>query len=417
LQWGDEGKGKIVDVLSEKFDMVVRFAGGANAGHTVVFEGQKYILHLIPTGILHPDKTCVIANGVAFDPRVFFEEVENLHSQGFETAGRLFVSDRAHVVLPFHRQLDTLREKALAADKIGTTARGIGPCYSDKAARLGVRVGDMLEPNTLRKLLRLSVAEKNFIFSSYSSERIDEDSLLETLASLGEKLRPYVRQTRPLIAEAIAAGRGVLFEGAQGSLLDIDHGTYPYVTSSSTGLNGVGPGTGVSARKIERVTGVIKSYCTRVGDGPFPTEQPGPVGEHLQARGGEFGATTGRPRRCGWLDLVAVHHTASINDTDSIIMTKLDVLSGLEEIKVATSYEIEGKTTEEFPASLELLASAKPKYESFEGWQEDIGGARSVRDLPSAALKYLEAVEKMAGIPLVSVSVGKSREQIISLKE
>ncbi len=415
LQWGDEGKGKIVDALAEKFELIVRFAGGANAGHTVVFDGQQFILHLIPTGILHPGKSCIIANGVAFDPETFFLEVKGLHASGYETEGRLFVSDRAHVVFPYHKRLDLLREKARGAGKIGTTARGIGPCYADKASRIGVRVCDLVEPETLRHMLSQNAAQKNDLFTSQGFAAIDEPSLLEKFADFGKRLKPYMRETRPLIADALNEGRSVLFEGAQGALLDIDHGTYPYVTSSNTGLDGVSSSTGVPLRKVDRVSGVVKSYCTRVGDGPFPTEQPGPIGEHLQQKGGEFGATTGRPRRCGWLDLVAVRYTAAINGVDALTLTKLDVLGGLEEIRVATSYECGGREITEFPASLEVLSTVKPKYEVFDGWQDDITGARELGDLPGSTVKYLRALEEMLGIPIAVVSLGSSREQTIYL--
>jgi adenylosuccinate synthase len=415
LQWGDEGKGKIVDALTEKFDMVVRFAGGANAGHTVVFDGKKYILHLIPSGILHPGKTCVIGNGVVFDPESFFEEVEGLHESGFETVGRLFVSDRAHVVFPFHKQFDQLREKARGKAKIGTTSRGIGPCYTDKMSRVGIRVCELLEPKAMKQFLEQNAKEKNILFSEYGFEKINVDSALEEAVEYGKKLKPYIRQTRPVISDALKAGQSVLFEGAQGALLDIDHGTYPYVTSSSTGLDGINAGTGVPVRKIDRVLGVVKAYCTRVGDGPFPTEEPGPAGEHLQQKGGEFGATTGRPRRCGWLDLVSIRYTAAVNDVDSIVLTKLDVLDELEEIKVATSYEYGGREITEFPTSLEVLRGAKPKYEVFEGWQADTTGARNPEDLPEATAKYLKAVTKLSGLPIAVVSVGVSRKQTIHM--
>jgi len=417
LQWGDEGKGKIVDALTEKFDMVVRFAGGANAGHTVVFDGKKYILHLIPSGILHPGKVCVIGNGVVFDPEAFFEEVESVHAGGYETVGRLFVSDRAHVVFPFHKEFDRLREKARGKGKIGTTSRGIGPCYADKASRLGVRVGELLEPETLKKMLEQNIKEKNILFSKYGFEEIDVESVFEWSVEFGMKLKPYIRETRAVIGDALKAGGSILFEGAQGALLDIDHGTYPYVTSSNTGLDGVNSGTGVPVRRIDRVLGVVKSYCTRVGDGPFPTEEPGPAGEHLQQKGGEFGATTGRPRRCGWLDLVSVGYSAAINGVDAIVLTKLDVLDELEEIKVATSYQHGGGEITEFPASLKVLREAEPRYEVFEGWQADTTGARRPEDLPEAAVKYIKGIEKLSGLPVAVVSVGYSREQTINYKE
>lgn len=417
LQWGDEGKGKLVDALAENFDMVVRFAGGSNAGHTVVFDGQKYILHLIPTGILHKDKTCVIANGVAFDPEIFFDEVEKLHSQDYDTMGRLFVSDRAHVAFDFHKQFDLLGEKARGAGKIGTTARGIGPCYSDKASRLGARVCDLMEPRVLEQLLMQNLAAKNILFAKYGFEEVDVQKTLAVYLDFGKKLKPYVRQTRELIAAFLKEGRSVLFEGAQGALLDIDHGTYPYVTSSSTGVNGITSGAGTPARNINRVTGVIKSYCTRVGSGPFPTEEKGLVGEHLQTVGGEFGATTGRPRRCGWLDLVSVRYTAAINSVDAIALTKLDVLSGLEKLKIAVSYEHSGSEIKEFPASQNILESASPRYETLEGWPVDISGMHSLNDLPKEAVNYIQAVEGMLGIPVTIVSVGNSRKQTIFCEE
>ncbi len=417
LQWGDEGKGKIVDALAHDFDMVVRFSGGSNAGHTVVFDGNKFILHLIPTGILHPDKTCVIGNGVVFDPEIFFEELEGLHLHGFETVGRLFVSDRAHVVFPFHKELDKLREKARGRDKIGTTARGIGPCYADKAARLGIRVCDLLDRDVLAGMLRHSAAAKNPLFVKYGFAEMDEKALLSQALEYGSRLKPYIRETRPLIADAASGEGSVLFEGAQGALLDIDHGTYPYLTSSNTGLDGINSGTGVPVRSIGRVLGVIKSYCTRVGAGPFPTELSDAVGEHLQQKGGEYGATTGRPRRCGWLDLVAVRYTAAINGVDALVFTKLDVLDELEEIKVAVAYEHEGREITEFPSSLKVLENAKPVYETFRGWKKDTSGARGLADLPEAAAGYIRSIEDMLCIPFAVVSVGHSREQTIYLKK
>jgi adenylosuccinate synthase len=327
--------------------------------------------------------------------------------------GRLFVSDRAHVVLPFHKELDKLREKARGRDKIGTTARGIGPCYADKAARLGIRVRDLLDKDTLSGMLKHSAAAKNPLLEKYGFAEIDEKSLLAQCMEYGRRLEPYIRETRPLIAGAVSDGRSVLFEGAQGALLDIDHGTYPYVTSSSTGLDGINSGAGVPVRSIDRVMGIVKSYCTRVGAGPFPTELSDTTGEHLQQKGGEYGATTGRPRRCGWLDLVAVRYTAAINGVDALVLTKLDVLDELEEIKVAVAYEHKGREITEFPASMEVLENAKPRYETFEGWRQDTTGARSMADLPEAAARYIKAVQDLLGISFAIVSVGYSREQTI----
>jgi len=413
LQWGDEGKGKIVDALCEDFDVVVRFAGGANAGHTVVAGGEKFVLHLIPSGILRDGIECVIGNGVVFDPEVFFEEVDSLHSRGVGTEGRLFVSDRAHVVFPYHKALDGLKEKDRGSGKIGTTARGIGPCYCDKASRTGIRICDIIEPALLKQLLELNAAAKEPLFAQHGEPGIDADALYDSYLEYGRRLAPYIRQTRPIIAGAISGGKNVLFEGAQGALLDIDHGTYPYVTSSSTGLDGVNSGSGIPVRGIDRVSGIVKSYCTRVGDGPFPTEESGDAGKHLQDKGGEVGATTGRPRRCGWLDLVAARYTAAINGVDGVIMTKLDVLTGLKEIRVATAYKHGKNTIDEFPASLDILHDSVPEYETFTGWDEEITGAKSIGELPAAAANYVESVEKMLGLPIEVVSVGVSREQTI----
>jgi len=414
LQWGDEGKGKIVGVLSADYDIVVRYQGGSNAGHTVVIGDEKYVLHLLPSGILHEGTHCVIGNGVVIDPAQLLSEMAELRDRGISLDGNLTLSDRAHVVFPYHKALDKLSESRLNDRKIGTTGRGIGPCYTDKMARVGIRVGDMIDRDTLATKLRANVEQKNKLFSKvYDAPTFSCDEILEEYAGYAEKLRPYVGDSVTLLAEAGRTGRDILFEGAQGALLDVDFGTYPYVSSSNASACGVSTGTGVPPKRIDRVLGVTKAYCTRVGEGPFPSELTDSLGEDLRAAGGEFGATTGRPRRCGWLDATALRYAVTICGADSIALTKLDVLSGLDAICIGTGYEYNGTRLDDMPAGSSVLEQCKPVYESFPGWKEDISVCRTFEDLPSNARAYVEAIEGMIGLPVQTVSVGSARDAVI----
>jgi adenylosuccinate synthase len=414
LQWGDEGKGKIVDAMANDFDLVVRYQGGSNAGHTVVINGQKFVLHLLPSGILRPGKLCVIANGVVVDPPLLLQEMDELVRRGVRISDNLAISDRAHVVLPYHKELDKLQEADPSGNKIGTTGRGIGPCYVDKAARTGIRVGDMLDRATFERKLRANVAQKNLLFDAlYHAPTVSCERILEEYLGYAERLRPLVRDTVALLTEAQAKGKRILFEGAQGALLDVDFGTYPYVTSSSSCAGGVAIGTGVPAKESGHILGIMKAYTTRVGEGPFPTELNDAIGRRLRERGGEFGATTGRPRRCGWCDVVAVRHTVAISGADSIAMTKLDVLSGLETISVATEYRYNDAAIARFPAGAEMLAKCQPVYRTFAGWKEDISKCRVFSDLPANARAYVTALEEMLAVPVESISVGNGRDDCV----
>jgi len=414
LQWGDEGKGKIVDALAEGFDLVVRYQGGSNAGHTVVVNGRKFVLHLIPSGILREGKLCVIGNGVVLDPPLLLQEMDDLRSKGVKIGGNLAISDRAHVVFPYHKELEKLQEADARGNKIGTTGRGIGPCYVDKAARVGIRAGDLLEKETFERKLRGNVEQKNKLFAAlYDASPLSFERIFEEYAACAEKLRPMVRDTGWLLRDAQAQGKRVLFEGAQGALLDVDFGTYPYITSSSASAGGAVIGTGVSPKSIGRVLGVMKAYCTRVGEGPFPTELTEATGRQLRDRGGEFGATTGRPRRCGWCDAVAVRHSSAFVGADAISLTKLDLLTGMETISVATGYRYNGSVTDHFPASAEALAKCEPVYRRFPGWKEDLSGCRKFSDLPANAGGYVAALEEMLGLPVECISVGNEREALV----
>ena len=414
LQWGDEGKGKIVDTLSGDFDLIVRYQGGSNAGHTVYVNGEKFVLHLVPSGILRPGKLCVIGNGVVVDPGLLVEETEELRRRGIEVGENLVVSDRAHVVFPYHRELDRLQEAAASGRKIGTTGRGIGPCYTDKVARVGIRVGEMLDKDRFSEKLRANVEQKNRLFSAlYDAPPIRFQDVLDEYLQYAERLRPLVRETVGLLADAIAEGKRILFEGAQGALLDVDFGTYPYISSSNASACGVSAGCGVPPKLVGKVLGIVKAYCTRVGEGPFMSELSNALAERLRECGKEFGATTGRPRRCGWLDAVAVRHAATVCGADALVLTKLDVLSGLDEIRVAVSYRHQGQVVERMPADTNLLLACEPVYESFPGWREEINTCRTFSDLPSNAQAYVTAVEKLIKVPVESLSVGNSREAII----
>jgi len=412
LQWGDEGKGKIVDVLADEFDFCVRFNGGANAGHTVVVDGEKFIFHSLPTGVLHESVTGLIGNGVVLDPEQFLKEVEMLEAAGLELSGRLFVSPLAHLVLPYHRLLDGAFEDS-SESPIGTTRRGIGPAYADKVLRCGLRVADLNDEPTMRRLLRRSLKEKAPTFRNYGLECGSEDEIFALLREYGRRIRPFVGDVSGILRKALEDGRRVLFEGAQGALLDIDFGTYPFVTSSSTGVWGIASGTGVNIRSFEKVYGVLKAYTTRVGEGPFPTEETGVLGETLRSAGDEFGATTARPRRCGWLDLVAAGYAVTLNGVDALILTKLDVLSGVKPLKVAVAYEVKGRRCEEFTPNIGELRGVKVVWEELEGWDEPIDAVRDFSALPKQAQEYVRFIERRLGVDVSIISVGSGRDALI----
>ena len=415
LQWGDEGKGKIVDALSADFDLVVRYQGGSNAGHTVVIDGSKFVLHLLPSGILRPGKLCVIGNGVVVDPERLLEEVADLRARGIEVGDNLAVSDRAHVVFPYHQLLDQLQEADGGARKIGTTGRGIGPCYTDKMARVGIRIGEMLNRDAFARRLRANVAQKNHLFAAlYGAPPVDGEQILEAYCGYAEKLRPFVRDTLAVLDEARRDGKRILFEGAQGALLDIDHGTYPYISSSNASTCGIPAGTGLPPKDVGKVLGIVKAYCTRVGKGPFPTELTDDMGERLRENGGEYGATTGRPRRCGWLDMTTLRHAIAVCGADVLALTKLDVLSGMGSIKVAVAYRHKGREIDRVPADADVLQECEPVYHSFSGWDEDIHTCRTFSELPANAQAYVGAIEDLSGIPVETLSVGNARDATIS---
>ncbi|HOW56948.1 MAG TPA: adenylosuccinate synthase [Smithellaceae bacterium] len=419
-QWGDEGKGKIVDIYAASADVIARFQGGNNAGHTLVVSGKKTILHLIPSGILHNNKTCIIGNGVVVDPAVLIEELNQLQKGNLFPAGtKLYISDKAHLIMPYHKKLDVAREKSASGKKIGTTGRGIGPAYEDKVKRTGIRVGDLYDKDVFQEKLRVNLAEKNFLFKELFHEDIMEEKAI-TAEYLGyaEKIRSYVTDTSLILDKAIKSGKKVLFEGAQGCHLDVDHGTYPYVTSSNTAAGNAACGTGVGPSAVGHVTGICKAYTTRVGEGPFPTELTDETGARIQKVGDEFGATTGRPRRCGWLDMVLVRQAVRVSGITSLAITKLDVLTGLEKIKICVGYKMEkSEFTEAVPANLRVLALCRPVYEEFAGWEENIAGARGIKELPANAQKYLKALEELAAVRAGLISVGAGREETIILED
>ena len=417
-QWGDEGKGKIVDLLAQQSDVVVRFQGGNNAGHTLVVNGRKTILHVIPSGALHRDKVCVIGNGVVLDAEVLLHELQELRQQGhLQDDAQLRISEQAHLIMPYHRAIDQARERMRGAGKIGTTGRGIGPTYEDKAARVGIRVIDLLEEDTFREKLEHNIAEKNVYLRAILKEKaLDFEEIHRTYSGYREKLAPYVTDTGVLLEEMFRDGKNVLFEGAQGTLLDLDHGTYPFVTSSNTVIGGVCSGAGIGPRHLHEVIGISKAYTTRVGSGPFPTELTGPEGEKLRQDGDEYGATTGRPRRCGWFDAVAVRHAVRLNGLTGIALTKLDVLTGLPKIRVCTAYQAGAKLLRHFPASLKVMESLEPVWEEFEGWQEPVSGARNIADLPANARRYMERLEELVETEIVIASIGPDRDQTIIIK-
>jgi adenylosuccinate synthase len=409
-QWGDEGKGKIVDLLTKYFSLVTRYQGGHNAGHTVYVNGAKFILRLIPSGILHPGVTCVIGNGVVIDPQALFTEVDELTKNGIDVDGRILISDKAHLILPYHRDLDLLSEARRGERKIGTTSRGIGPAYEDKIARRGIRVCDLADPQGLEQNVRDNVTARNRLVQDST---MDWKPVLDQLLKHAERMRPMVRDVSVLLSESMRAGQSILFEGAQGTLLDIDHGTYPYVTSSNASIGGVCTGLGVPPKAIGRVLGVVKAYATRVGEGPFPTELSGEMGNRLRESGSEYGAVTGRPRRCGWYDAVAVRYAARINGLDGLALTKLDVLDGLESIQVCTSYQYGDRALRDFPSDVGQLAQCEPVYESMPGWSEPTKGVRRFDDLPSAARNYIEKLEEVSGVRASIISTGSERDDTI----
>ncbi len=413
-QWGDEGKGKIVDLLSQEVDIVARYQGGANAGHTICWGDQTFVLHLVPSGIFHEGVTCVIGNGVVIDPVAVMEEIRMIRELGYEVEGRLFISHNAHLIMPYHKRIEQVREQARDGGAIGTTGRGIGPAYVDKFARTGIRVVDLLDRDVLRTKLTRAIEEKNTLLRGvYGAEELDVDAIIEEYVEFDKRIDPYVTDTTEYLCQALRAGKHVLAEGAQGSLLDVDFGTYPYVTSSHPTVGGCCTGLGVPPTEIERVIGIVKAYCTRVGNGPFPTELEDATGEQLRNVGHEYGATTGRPRRCGWLDLVALRYTSMVNGFTDLAITKLDVLSGLDELKVCTRYRYDGKETTRFPSEVQTLERVEPVYESFPGWQEDITEVRRFEDLPANAQRYLRFIAEQVGVEISMISTGPKRSQTI----
>jgi len=416
-QWGDEGKGKIVDLLADKADVVVRFQGGNNAGHTMVVKGEQFIFHLIPSGILQ-GKTCVIGNGVVVDPGVLLEEIDRLASRGIRVEPKKFlISDRAHLIMPYHKAVDAARENYKGNKKIGTTGRGIGPAYEDKATRRGIRFVDLMDPEVFEERVKTILNEKNFYLKNYlSAETLDADGIIKEYRGYSERLAPYVVNVPVVLGEAVKTGQQVLFEGAQGTHLDIDHGTYPYVTSSNTLAGNACCGAGVGPRQIDAVIGIVKAYTTRVGQGPFPTELTDAIGDRIQAKGAEFGSTTGRRRRCGWLDTVLIRNAARLNGLSSVAITKLDVLGGIESLKICSGYEYRGKKLYDFPASLKVLADCKPIYETLPGWTEDISKTKKFADLPRNVKNYLKRIEELTESRISIVSISPERDATIVLE-
>jgi adenylosuccinate synthase len=417
-QWGDEGKGKIVDIYTEFADDVVRYQGGNNAGHTLVVGDEKIVLHLIPSGILHAGKRCIIGNGVVLDPEVFIREITNLKAKGkFQDDSCLLLSESLHIIMPYHKRIDIAREAKSGAGKIGTTGRGIGPTYEDKVGRRGIRLADLLDSTVFARKLKELLPERNFILEHLLGDKpFTFEEIFEEYSGCADILRKYVADTTLLLHRDIKAGKRLLFEGAQGTLLDVDHGTYPFVTSSSTCAGGACTGTGVSPRDIQEVIGISKAYITRVGSGPFPTELDDEMGEELRKVGQEFGATTGRPRRTGWFDALVVRFAVRVNGLSGIALTKLDVLDGFETIKVCTGYSHNGEFLDELPSNAEVFAACTPIYEELPGWQQDISGVRNFADLPENARKYVKRLEELVGCSMALVSVGPRRDQTIMVR-
>ncbi|AFY64742.1 adenylosuccinate synthase [Geitlerinema sp. PCC 7407] len=416
-QWGDEGKGKITDLLSKSADVVVRYQGGVNAGHTVVVKDQTFKLHLIPSGILYPDTDCIIGSGTVIDPKVLIEELDQLEALGVSTAN-LLISQTAHVTMPYHRLIDQAAEERRGTHKIGTTGRGIGPTYADKSERTGIRVLDLMNSEVMKEKIRWSVNYKNVLLEKfYGLQPLDPEAVIEEYLGYAERLRPHTVDSSLKIYDAVQRRRNILFEGAQGTLLDLDHGTYPYVTSSNPVAGGACVGAGVGPTMIDRVIGVAKAYTTRVGEGPFPTEIHDEMGQLLCARGAEFGTTTGRQRRCGWFDAVIGRYAVRINGLDCLAITKLDVLDEMDEIKVCVAYEVNGQRCEHFPNSAELFAQCTPVYETMPGWKQSTADCRSLEDLPAEALSYLKFLAELMEVPIAIVSLGASRDQTIIVED
>ena len=414
-QWGDEGKAKIVDFLTQEADVVVRFQGGANAGHTVVVEDEKFVFHAIPAGILHAHKTCIIGNGVVLDPAALLAEVDELAERGMSVQDRLFIAGNAHVVMPYHMALDKAGEESQGSERLGTTGRGIGPCYCDKVDRMyGLRVTDILDPAVIREKLEVVIQAKNELLTRiYDRQPLEAAPIIDTYSSYAERLRPFVTDTSVLLNQLLDEGKTVLFEGAQGTLLDIDHGTYPYVTSSNTTAGAACTGSGIGPTRIDEVIGVTKAYTTRVGNGPFPTELLGEEGDTLRTLGNEYGATTGRPRRCGWFDATILRMAARVNGLTGLALTRLDVLDTVEQLKLCTAYRCDGETLEEFPADPHVLERCSPVYEEVEGWCEPTTQVRSFEDLPPRAQQYVNRICELTRVPAALISVGAERDRTI----
>lgn len=415
-QWGDEGKGKIVDYLAQKADVVIRSQGGNNAGHTVVVDDKAFALRLLPSGILFSDKTCIIGSGVVVNPEVLLQELDGMKEKGV-TISKLEISTRAHVIMPYHIRIDEEDEKLKGDAKIGTTKNGIGPCYADKINRVGIRIGDLMDKDIFAKKLRVNLKLKNRLFETYyGCQGFDFDTIYQEYLGYADRIRPYVKDTNYSANVYINEGRKVLFEGAQATMLDIDHGTYPFCTSSNPTAGGACTGSGVGPRRMENIVGVVKAYTTRVGAGPFPAEQNNEIGEYLRNTGHEFGTVTGRPRRCGWLDTAVVKYAAMLNSLDYLAITRLDILDDLDTIKICTGYRHNGQLLPEYPASLEVLEQVEPVYEEMPGWKTDISACKTYDELPEAARKYVERISELVGVPLGIVSVGPNRSQTIILQ-
>lgn len=415
LQWGDEGKGKVVDILAEKADVVVRYSGGANAGHTVVVGDTKFALHLLPSGSIRPETTCVISNGVVLDPECVINEIDTLAEKGIFLSGRLFISGNAHLVLDYHKAEDQLREASLGKDKIGTTIRGIGPCYADKIGRsYAIRVADLTNLDRLKERLQKTVAYKNKLFSAlYDAEMLRFEDIFDRCKIYAERLSPYITDTTALLHKLADQDKSILFEGAQGTLLDLDHGTFPYVTSSNSSSLGMSPGCGVPAKMVDSFIGVVKAYATRVGEGPFPSEQDNETGQYIREKGHEYGTTTGRPRRCGWFDAVAVSYSVTVGGIDALAMMHLDTLAGLKELKVCRAYEIDGKEVTFFPSDVDQLSKVKCIYETLPGWDEDLSKVQDFNDLPETTQNYVSLIEQLTKTPATILGVGPKRSQTI----
>jgi len=417
-QWGDEGKGKIVDVLTERADAVARYQGGHNAGHTVVINNEKFVLHIIPSGILHKGKTCIIGNGVVVEPKSLIEEMDGLIKRGIDVGKNLLLSKSAHLIMPYHAAIEREQERLKGSKKIGTTGKGIGPTYVDKTSRTGIRAGELLYPEIFKEKLKNNLEGVNYLLKAlYKAPAFSADEIYSEYMGYAERLSGYIADTDVIVNKMIDENKNLLLEGAQGTLLDVDHGTYPYVTSSSSAAGGACTGLGIGPTKISCVIGIVKAYTTRVGEGPFPTEINDALGENIREKGGEYGATTGRPRRCGWLDMVALRYAVRVNGFKGIVLTKLDILDGLEKIKICTGYKYNGKLCEEFPKELNILEKCEPVYEEADGWKENTGGIKSFDKLPKAAQAYIKKIERVLNVDVHIISSGQKRDELIILKE